>query len=135
MTGKFSLFLLLLFVAIRAESQHLIGLSRTEVEKKLQEKGFALDNTSKNTTFNYDKYVDALEEKTLLAFFTKNDVCSSVKLMCDYSSYKETLNEFNKKYKKTGPNEWNYVNAGITYKVVLKKEDWFYSVIVTTKTK
>lgn len=116
-------------------SQHLIGLSRDSIIGKMQETNFVIDNTSKNTTFNYLKYVDRIEDKTFLVFFSKEDVCTSTKLMCDYSSLKKTLADFNKNYKKVKSTEWSYKMNGTIYKVILKKEEWFYSVIVTPKLK
>lgn len=126
---------MLVFTGIRVNSQHLIGLSRKDVVSRMKETSFVIDNTSRNTTFSYLKYVDRSEDKTFLVFFSKDDVCTSTRLMCDYSYYKAMISRFNKNYKRKSATEWNYVIEGITYKVRLKKEEWFYSVIVTTKTK
>lgn len=126
---------MLLLVAIKVDSQHLIGLTKNEVLQKMQETSFVVDNSARNTTFNYIKYVDRIEEKTFLVFLSDKDVCTSTKLMSDFSSLKATLSEFNKKYKKKSSTEWEYKLDGITYKVTLKKDEWFYSVVVTTKTK
>ncbi|NJK94371.1 MAG: hypothetical protein HC905_05015 [Bacteroidales bacterium] len=101
----------------------------------MKETNFVIDNTSRNTTFNYIKFIDRFDEKTFLVFLSKDDICTSTKLMSDYSSFKKTVTEFNKKYKKISSNEWNYKHNGFTYKVILKKEEWFYSVIVTPKNK
>lgn len=128
--------ILIMFLCIaEVNSQHLVGLTQDNIMQKMQETSFVLDNSSKNTTFKYLKFVDKIEEKTLLVFLSENNICTSTKLMCDYSSYKETLNEFNKNYKKISSSEWNYSINNITYTVILKKEEWFYSVIVTTKNK
>ena len=135
MTGKMGIMILLTLVGARVDSQHLIGLSQNEVTKKMQETSFVIDNTSRNTTFNYLKYVDRIEERTLLIFISKDGICTSTKLISDYSSFKRTLSDFNKKYKRISSKEWNYKVDGITYRVTLKKEEWFYSVIVTTKIK
>jgi hypothetical protein len=135
MAGKFEIILFLTFFGCEVHAQHLIGLPKEEVIKKMQETGFVIDNTSHNTTFNYLKYIHRVEERTFLVFLSKENVCTSTKLMSDYSSFQSTLSEFNKKYKKVGKMEWNYKIEGITYKVIVRKEEWFYSVIVTTKTK
>jgi hypothetical protein len=127
--------ILLLLVATNVWGQHLIGLHKNEVEKKMQQTSFVTDNSSRNTTFKYLKYVDKFEEKTFLVFLSPGDTCTSTKLMCDYSSLKATVNQFNNDYKKVSSNVWNYKINGITYKVMLRKEEWFYSVIVTPKTK
>lgn len=130
MAGKLSI-LLLLLLGTKAYSQHLIGLTKDEVLQKMQETSFVPDNTSSNATFNYLKFVDRFEEKTLLIFMSKENVCTSTKLMGDFSTYRSTVQEFNKKYKKISSTEWNYQFDGKTYKVTVKKEDWFYSVITT----
>ncbi len=124
---------LFLFVGTSVNSQHIIGLPKEDIIKKMQETSFVIDNTSKNTSFNYLKYVDRFEEKTLLVFLSKEEICTATKLMCDYSSYKETISVFNKNYRKVSSNIWNYVIEGVTYKVTLKKEEWFFSVVVTPK--
>lgn len=135
MAGKLGIVLFMSIIAQQVDAQHLIGLSKEEIITKMQETSFVIDNTSKNTTFNYLKYIDRFEEKTFLVFLSAEDKCTSTKLMSDYSSLKSTLSNFNKNYKKISANEWNYKINGINYKVTLKKEEWFYSVIVTTKTK
>ncbi len=135
MAGKFEIILFLTLFGYEVKAQHLIGLSKEDVIKKMQETSFVIDKTSRNTTFSYLKYVHRLEEKTFLVFLSKENICTSTKLMSDYSSFKSTLAEFNKKYKKAGSMEWTYKIEGITYKVLVRKEEWFYSVIVTTKTK
>lgn len=127
--------ILLLFFVTNVGGQHLIGLHKNEVEKKMQQTSFVIDNSSRNTTFKYLKYVDKFEEKTFLVFLSRGDTCTSTKLMCDYSSLKPTVAQFNKNYTKVSSNVWNYQINGITYKVVLKKEEWFYSVIITPKNK
>jgi hypothetical protein len=128
-------FILLFALPIQTQSQHLIGLVRNDVIDKMKETSFTIDNTSKNETFNYLKYVDTNDEKTLLVFFSDSDQCISTKMMCDYSSIKKTIASFNKSYKRISSIEWNYIINKITYKVILRKEEWFYSVIITPKSK
>jgi hypothetical protein len=135
MVERTGILILLLIFATNVWGQHLIGLHKDEVVKKMQQTSFVIDNSSRNTTFKYLKYVDKFEDKTFLVFLSPGDSCTSTKLMCDYSSLKSTVAEFNKNYKKVSSNVWNYKVNGITYKVELRKEEWFYSVIVTSKTK
>lgn len=135
MAVKYGIILFLILIGSKAGAQHLIGLSKDEVVKRMHETSFAIDNTSRNSTFNYLKYIDREGDRTFLVFLSKDNICTTTKLMSDYSSLKSTLSEFNKKYKKIKPLEWNYNLNGVTYKVTLKKEEWFYSVIVTAKTK
>lgn len=135
MAGKLGIILFLTLLGYEVQAQHLIGVSKEEIINKMKETDFVIDYTSRNTTFNYLKYVHRTEEKTFLVFISKDNICTSTKLMSDYSSFTSTLSEFNKKYKKVGKMEWNYKIEGITYKVLVRKEEWFYSVIVTTKTK
>jgi hypothetical protein len=134
MRRKLGIIILLVGAVLKMQAQHLIGLSKNEVIKQMKETSFVIDNTSRNTTFKYLKYVDKFEEKTLLVFLSKDDMCTSTKMMSDYSSYRATVNEFNAKYKKVAANEWNYIVDTTIYKVTLKKEEWYFSVFVTTKT-
>lgn len=134
MVKKLGTIILLACAFVNLQSQHLIGLNKNEVIKQMKETSYVIDNTSKNTTFKYLKYVDKMQEKTLLVFLSKDDVCTSTKMMSDYSSYRTTVNSFNEQYKKVAPNEWNYIVDTTIYKVILKREEWYYSVFITTKT-
>lgn len=96
-------------------------------------KGFNLDNTSVNKTFNYLKYVDYLGQQTILFFMDENDICTAWKWMCDYSLLEEKVKELNDKFKPAGENRWTFKHNDKQFEVKLDKEEWFFSIITRAK--
>jgi hypothetical protein len=122
------LFFLLLF-PLSGTAQQVIGLPKEEVMKVIQEeyKNFALDNTSKNITFNYLKYIDKLNEQTLLCMLSEKDICTSVKLISDYMNLEERIDELNRLGTRLNDSTWTYLHNKQKFVVKLKKEEWFFS--------
>jgi hypothetical protein len=135
-------FLVLLFGFIcvfntRSNAQQVIGLPKDEVIRVIREeyKDFAPDNSSRNTTFKYLKYIDRINEQTLLCMLSEKDICTSVKLISDYMNLEDCVAELNKKYRKLSGNSWSYVFNKQTLIVTLKKEEWFFSVLTKPEKK
>ncbi|HOK51350.1 MAG: hypothetical protein WHT29_03000 [Bacteroidales bacterium] len=127
----------LLFTAsLQAQPINFIGMSKQEIIKTMQKNnpGFDLDEGAKNTTFNYIKFVDKYNEETYLFFLDNNNVCTHTKLMSDYSNLKQRIDELNKYYKKAGENKWVFVDKNKVFFVELKKEEWFFTIVVKQKT-
>ena len=80
---------LLLFFPI--VSQSLIGLKKQQLEKEIKVlyPDFTIDNSFVNNSYKYLKYVDKINEQTLLVFLSADDECTSTKLICDYSMLDE----------------------------------------------
>ncbi len=116
-------------------SQHLIGLNREEVikEVKTNNRNFIIDNSSVNHTYKYLKYIDKNSEQTFLVFLSKNDICTSTKLMSDYSNLDILNKDLNRKYKKDGQDKWTYNLRGTAYVVKLKREEWFFTIFTSKK--
>ena len=130
-------FILLLVAActLQIEAQHLIGLSKDQIDKEVKKlyQGFVLDNSSVNQTYKYLKYINKFDEKTLLVFLTDGDTCKSTRLMCDYTSIEEVKADLNKRLTPAGKNQWIYSVNKIIYKVTLKREEWFFTVFTKKK--
>jgi hypothetical protein len=121
--------LFLLLLSLTGTAQQVIGLPKPEVMKVIQEeyKNFGLDNTSRNTTFNYLKYIDKINEQTLLCMLSDKDICTSVKLISDYMNLEEKIEELNKRGTRINDTTWTYLYNKQKYVVKLKKEEWFFS--------
>lgn len=116
-------------------SQHLIGLHKEEVIKEIKtnNRNFIIDKSSVNYIYKYLKYIDKNGEQTFLVFLSENDICTSTKLMSDYSNLVILNKDLNKKYKKVGQNKWTYNLGGIVYMVKLKREEWFFTIFTSKK--
>jgi hypothetical protein len=133
---KILLFLIGLFsYSAQTQTLNYIGMTKTEIIKSMQKAnpGFDLDEAAVNTTYNYIKFVDKYNEETYLFFMEENDVCSFTKLMSDYSNLKIRTDELNKNYKNAGEGKWIYVENGVVYVIELKKDEWFFSIIMKKK--
>ncbi|MCX7986309.1 MAG: hypothetical protein N2662_05170 [Bacteroidales bacterium] len=123
-------------VALQAQPVNYIGMNKQDIIKTMQKNNpsFDLDEGAVNTTFNYIKFVDKYNEETYLFFLDNNNVCTHTKLMSDYSNLKIRTDELNKYYKKAGENKWVFVDKDKIFFVELKKEEWFFTIVVKRKT-
>lgn len=110
--------------------QSMIDLSKKEVSARVKEehKGFRSDNSVVNQRFNYLKYVNGLRTRTWIFYFTEEDICRTIKLICDYDEYDEVMEELNKSYAKSGESEWNYLLDKDTVQVTLTRQEWYFTV-------
>ncbi len=129
------LFIGLSFFIAQSETTNYIGMSKDEIIKEMNEKnpGFDLDEGAVNNTYKYLKFVDKNNEETWLFFLSEENICTHTKLMSDYSNLQIRKDEFDKSYKPAGENKWIFINKGIVYIVELKKEEWFFTVIIKKK--
>lgn len=127
--------LMALFLVLPLQSQHLIGKSKEQVIKEIKSfyPDFVIDRSSVNNTYKYLKYIDKYNEQTMLVFLSDNDICTSTKLMSDYSNLSQVKQDLNKRYKASGKDQWAYTLNGITYQVKLKREEWFFCVFTCPK--
>ena len=121
--------------AAQTSSIDFIGLAKPEIIKVMQKNnpGFDLDDGVVNKTYNYLKFVDKYNEETWLFFLSSDNVCTNTKLMSDYSNLNLRVNELNKQFKNAGENKWVGIEKGKVFTVELKKEEWFFSIIIKPK--
>jgi hypothetical protein len=114
-------------------SQHLIGKTKEDVIREIKNHypDFAIDNTSVNNTYKYIKYVDKINEQTMLVFLSDDNLCTATKLMSSYSNLPMVKQELTQKYKFVGNDKWEYTINGISYLAILKHEEWFFSVFTS----
>jgi len=122
-------FLILLSGACK--SQNLIGYHIDDIKKIMKEtqNEFRLNDDTINQYYNYLKYENSLGTKTFLFFLSENDTCKYTKLMCDQSELKKTLIMLNENYKPVNENMWIEEKSGEKFTIILKKEQWFFSLI------
>jgi hypothetical protein len=122
--------LIAFLLASRINGQNYIGLHKDEVISLMDatQSDFRLNKGVINNTYNYLKYEDKVNEKTLLFFLYEDDCCTYVRLMSDYANLRDVLDSLNSNFSRHMENEWTYMDQGETYTVSLKKEEWFFTV-------
>jgi hypothetical protein len=130
------LLIFLFFATLNASrAQHLIGIQKTNAVEQVKKemKGFNLDNSSKNETFNYLKFLNSSGTKTLLVFFSKENISTHTRMVCDYSEFDFVMDDFKKKYKKTSKTSWEYSVGGEKFEITLEEKEWYF--VLNTKKK
>ena len=119
-----------IFLVFPVKSQHFIGKNKDQVEKDMETlyPDFAIDHSSVNHTYKYLKYVNKVNEQTMLVFLSENDVCTSTQLMSDYANLLQVKTDLNKKYKHVGKDKWTYSVQNEKFLVKIKREEWFFTV-------
>lgn len=127
--------LMTVFFVLPLQSQHLIGKNKEQLEKEIKSlyPDFVIDRSSVNNTYKYLKYIDKFNEQTLLVFLSDKDICTSTKLMSDYSNLDQVKKDLNKRFKVAGKDQWTYTINGVSYLVKLKRDEWFFSVFTSKK--
>jgi hypothetical protein len=121
--------------ALTTTGQQLIGLDKGEVKSRIRQAypGFVPDNSSVNRHFNYLKYIDPVNEQTLLIFMSTSDIVESEKLMSDYMNLRSTRESLDKKFARVGENQWMHKSTGKEFQILLKEEEWYFSVTIRKK--
>jgi hypothetical protein len=124
-------FLIGLSISLKVESQQLIGMSKVKLKLEMDSlwPGFIIETPYLNNSYNCLKYVDQENGQTLLVFLSENDTCTSTKLMSDFANLTSVKEKLDKEYQQLGEDKWKYSLNGSTYLIILKKEEWFFSVI------
>ena len=114
----------------------LIGMPRADAEKIMGEEkfqDFSQNTEFTNAKFKYLKYIDRIGDETLLVFLSENEVCTVMKLMSGYDNEEARTKQLNTAYKKAGPGKWEALENGKTYTIELKKEEWYFTIVIKLK--
>lgn len=116
-------------------STHFVGLSKDDIKQVMltSYKPFKINTVNTNTAYNYLKYEDQVNEITVLFFLDKENKCSMVRLMSDYSNINDVIVELNSNFKKRDKSSWVYTSSGKEYSVNLEEGDWFFTVTIKEK--
>lgn len=114
---------------------HFIGMNKNEIVQTVKEKHrlFKLNTTTVNSSFNYLKYEDRINEITVLFFLSDEDKCEAVRIMSDYSNINDIILQLDEYYTKEDASTWAYTVKSAEYKVTLEEGDWFFTVSVKEK--
>lgn len=138
MTNIFRKLLLVFIVGIitiAGYAQNFIGQYKEDIRKKAREAypGFVFDKEVENGKKSFIKYVNILEEQTLLFILDENGYCTSTARMYNTWLFSKIKGEFDKKYKRLDSLRWIDSINGNIYEIIIKKGDWFFTVITRPK--
>lgn len=132
---KVVIFSLLAFclTTFNVEAQHFIGLNKEETRLLARQSGFYQDNMTVSQKFNYLKFVNSADTKTLIVFFSDEDIATHTRIVCDYSEYRFMTRDFDRDFKKLNDNTWQYEKDKQKFEVTLEEEEWYFVVRVKKK--
>jgi hypothetical protein len=135
MKNTFLSILFFLFTISFASGQHLIGIQKEGAEDFVRKemKGFNLDNSTKNESFNYLKFLNSAGTKTLIVFFSKANISTHTRMVCDYSEFDFVKADFNEKFKKVSGTAWEYSVLDEIFEIVLEEKEWYFVVTIKKK--
>jgi hypothetical protein len=109
-------------------AQSLVGLGKEEVKVVMlqKKKNFRIDKTIVRQQFNYLKYVNNLHTKTFIILFSKDDICTKTKMVCDYSEYDKLVEKLNETYEVVNDTAWKYNFEEMNYLISLEKLEWYF---------
>ncbi len=125
--GLTGLFLLLAF---QGPAQNLIGLKADEVKAfmRTEQNDFSLDESTINKTYKYLKYVDDLETRTALYFLSDDSICTWYKVVYDNDLLAPTIALLDSTCRKVSDTLWLEKRDAHTYRKILDRQKWFFSV-------
>jgi len=117
--------------------QSLIGLSKERVRALVdsEHREFRRDNSVVKQHFNYLKFVNGAKTRTWILYFDDEDICKTSKLVCDYSEFDEVVEVLSSNHEKVGDSKWEYLQGQQVFEVTLTKQEWYFTVRETLKSK
>lgn len=126
-----------LAIAVTGEipAQNFIGVHKDTIIQLMSEKhrNFKLNKDVINRTYNYLKYEDNISEQTILFFLNKDNYCTLVRWMSDYSNINDMISKLNEEYTNAGKNFWTYTENGKSYVIRLEEGEWYFTVVFKLK--
>lgn len=117
--------------SLSSNAQHFIGMDKEETKQLARKSGFYPDNLTVNQKFNYLKFVNSAETKTLIVFFSDEDIATHTRTVCDYSEYDFIIDDFNQDFTRKSKNLWEYSKENQIFEVSLEEKEWYF--VVRTK--
>lgn len=114
-------------------AQHYIGLDKVETNTLARKSGFYKETLTTSQKFNYLKFVNSLETKTLIVFFSDEDIATHTRMVVDYSELDNMLGKLDRDYQKISKNSWEYIQEGQIFEVTVEEKEWYF--VIRTKAK
>jgi hypothetical protein len=118
-------------------AQNYIGLHKNEIAKQMPQeyKGFYFEKEVNVDDRGFLKYVNTIEEQTILFMIDADGYCTAVSRMYNTWLYDQVVNELNSKYQQVSTNKWLEVKEGKNYDLILIKGKWFLTLTIRPHTK
>ncbi|MEJ5317117.1 MAG: hypothetical protein WBJ36_11530 [Tenuifilum sp.] len=125
------------FLSLTASAQNYIGLHKDEIAKRMpqENKGFYFEKEVNVDDRGFLKYVNTLDEQTILFMIDTDGFCTAVSRMYNTWLYDQVVNELNSKYQQVSTNKWLEVKEGKSYDLTLIKGKWFLTLTIRPHSK
>ncbi len=122
-----------LLLSLTGPAQNFIGRKAEEIKTYMltKQNDYSLDETTVNKSYRYLKYEDRMGTRTAYYFLSDDDICTWYRVIYENDMLSAVLAGLDKSYRKLADMLWIEENDTCTYRKILKKQDWFFS--VTTK--
>ncbi|MGE0076486.1 MAG: hypothetical protein AB7S48_01350 [Bacteroidales bacterium] len=98
-------------------------------------KGFVFEKEVENGDRSFIKFVNVIDEQTLLFMVNQKGICTSVSRMYNTWLYDQIAKELKRDYEKIGSDLWKETKDGKEYEIKLKQGEWYITVITRPITK
>jgi len=125
------------FLSLSVSAQNYIGLHKDEIAKRMpqENKGFYFEKEVNVDDRGFLKYVNTLDEQTILFMIDTDGFCTAVSRMYNTWLYDQVVNELNSKYQQVSTNKWLEVKEGKSYDLTLIKGKWFLTLTIRPHSK
>lgn len=113
--------------------QNYIGMHKDDIKKLTPKeyKGFVFEKEVEKADRSFIKFVNVIDEQTLLFMLNEKGFCTSVSRMYNTWFYDQIHKELKKNFKKKSSDTWVESKNGKVYEIKLKRGEWF--ITVTTR--
>lgn len=127
----------IVILSLSVNAQNYIGLHKNDIAKQMPQeyKGFYFEKEVNVDDRGFLKYVNTIEEQTVLFMINTDGVCTAVSRMYNTWLHEQVINELNRKYQQVSTNKWLEVKDGKEYDLTLIKGKWFLTLIIRPHSK
>jgi hypothetical protein len=120
-------------IQLTAQGQNYIDMHKDDIRKLTpkEHKGFVFEKEVENGDRSFIKFVNVIDEQTLLFMVDSKGICTSVSRMYNTWLYDQIHKDLKKNYRKKGSDTWIERKEGKEYEIKLKRGEWF--ITVTTR--
>lgn len=124
-------------LSLSINAQNYIGFHKDDIAKLMPQeyKGFYFEKEVNVDNRAFLKYVNTVEEQTLLFMINTDGICTAVSRMYNTWLHEQVVSELNIKYQQVSTNKWLEVKDGKEYILTLIKGKWFLTLTIRPHSK
>lgn len=125
------LLLFLLALCYPSSGQNYIGLHKDEIRERVrqEQQGFVFTKEIENGDKSFIKFENTFEEQTLLFVLNAKGYCTSVSRMYNTWLFNRVKTDLDSKFTPAGDQRWIENLQGKEFEVLLRKSEWFITVV------